>query len=95
MRFPYRFHCRATLLFLAGMPLGFLAADPPPRAQSAARVVDPDGTRRRLGLLPDYAAVAGIKDVKVAVLDSGFDGVDGRRPYLPASAVMHYGADFV
>jgi hypothetical protein len=87
----------ATLLLAAAVPLGLLAADPPPRAPSVARVVKPDDARRRLGLLPDYAAVPGVKNVKVAVLDSGFDGVDGKRPYLPASAVVveHYDADFV
>ncbi|WP_439624580.1 hypothetical protein [Gemmata sp.] len=76
---------------------------PPPQPQqpqlqsAAARVLNPDDARRRLGLLPSYAAVPGIKGVKVAVLDSGFDGVDGKRPYLPATAVVieHYGADFV
>lgn len=93
MRFPIR----AALLLAACVPLGLLAADPPPRPPSAARVVEPDGARRQLGLLPNYAAVPRIKDVKVAVLDSGFDGVDGKRPYLPASTVVveHYDADFV
>ena len=89
-------HLLPAALFIAAVPLGLVAADPP-RPPAAARVMNPDDARRRLGLLPDYAAVPGIKDVKVAVLDSGFDGVDGKRTYLPASAVVveHYGADFV
>ena len=89
-------HLLPSLLLAAVAPLG-LAGAQPPRPPAAARVMNPDDARRRLGLLPDYAAVPGIKDVKVAVLDSGFDGVDGKRPYLPAGAVVveHYDADFV
>jgi hypothetical protein len=69
-----------------------LRADDPPRVPSAARVVNPDDARRRLGLLPNYASVPGIRNVKVAVLDSGFEGFDGKRPYLPANTVVveHY-----
>src|SRR5690348_11617383 len=80
---------------LAALPCAVPAADPP--APGAARIVNPDDARRRLGLLPDYAAVPGIKNVRVAVLDSGFAGIDGKRPYLPADAVVveHYAADFV
>jgi hypothetical protein len=91
-----RSHFRATLLLAAVVPLGLVAAQPP-RPPAAARVMNPDDARRRLDLLPGYAAVPGIKNVKVAVLDSGFDGVDGKRPYLPSNAVVveHYGADFV
>ena len=60
-------------------------------------MLNPDDARRRLGLLPDYARVPGIRNVKVAVLDSGFEGFDGKRPYLPPTAVLveHYGPDFV
>ena len=88
---------RTTLLLTVAVPLGLPAADPRPRAPSAARVVNRDAARRQLGLLPYYPTVPGVKDVKVAVLDSGFDGVDGKRPYLPASAVVveHYDAEFV
>jgi hypothetical protein len=59
-----------------------------PRPIAVARVVKPDDARRKLGLLPSYAVAPGIKDIKVAVLDSGFDGLDGKRPYLPANAVV-------
>src|SRR5262249_27241110 len=43
-----------------------------------------------------YVDVAGIEDVKVAVLDYGFDGA-GTRPYLPAGTVIveHYDPAFV
>jgi hypothetical protein len=89
-------HLLPAGLLLAAVPFGLLAADPP-RPPAAARVMNPDDARRRLGLLPDYAAVPGIKNVKVAVLDSGFDGVDGKRPYLPPGTLVieHYGQDFV
>ena len=86
----------AVLALATAVPCALItAADPPP--PTVARVVGPDDARRRLGLLPAYAAVPGIKNVKVAVLDSGFDGIDGKRPYLPAGTVVveHYAADFV
>jgi hypothetical protein len=93
-------------LFTALLPVALVAADPvplplPPPAGAApaavGRVAKPDEARRRLGLLPDYASVPGIKNVKLAVLDSGFAGMDGKRPYLPADAVVieHYGPEFV
>jgi hypothetical protein len=84
------------LALLAVLPLGVVAADPPPPA-AVSRVVNPDDTRRRLGLLPDYADLPRLKDVRVAVLDSGFAGADGKRPYLPAGAVVveHYAKGFV
>jgi hypothetical protein len=54
-------------------------------------------TRQRLGLLPEYASVKGIEKLKIAVLDYGFEGVDGKRPYLPSNAVVveHYDPNFV
>jgi hypothetical protein len=69
------------------------SADPP----VVSRPANADETRRTLGLLPDYAAPVGLGTVTVAVLDTGFAGVDGKRPYLPANAtvVEHYPADFV
>lgn len=99
-----RLHLRAALLPLA-LAAPLVAADPEPvplplpapGASGVARVADADEARKRLGLLPDYALGAGIKNVKVAVLDSGFAGIDGKRPYLPADAVLveHYAPDFV
>jgi hypothetical protein len=53
--------------------------------------------RQRLGLLPEYRNVNGIENLKIAVLDYGFEGVDGKRPYLPSKTVVveHYHPDFV
>ncbi|MCI0703419.1 MAG: S8 family serine peptidase [Planctomycetia bacterium] len=85
---------RASLALVVVVPASMLiAADPP----AVARVSKPEEARRRLGLLPNYATVGGIKQVKVAVLDSGFAGVDGKRPYLPPDTVVieHYAPDFV
>lgn len=68
-----------------------------PRPPTAARVVNPDDTRRKLGLLPHYTTVPGLRTIKVAVLDAGFAGFDGKRPYLPANTVLveHYDPDAV
>src|SRR4051812_10182347 len=64
---------------------------------AAARVVDADAVRKRLGLVPEYLEFAGIESVKIAVLDYGFDGVGGGRAYLPDGTVVveHYDPDFV
>ncbi|MDB5310549.1 MAG: hypothetical protein JWO38_4751, partial [Gemmataceae bacterium] len=88
----------AGLLLLG---LSAVAADQlderPATPPAVARLVNADDVRRKLGLLPDYATLPGLKDVKVAVLDSGFAGVGGNRPYLPKNAVVveHYDRDFV
>mgnify|MGYP000906991940 CR=1 FL=1 len=62
-----------------------------------SRVANADQLRKRLGLLPDYAMVRRVEDLKVAVLDSGFEGIGPDRPYLPANAVVveHYDPAFV
>ena len=67
------------------------------RRASAARLTDAREVRQRLGLVPEYENFAGIEAVKIAVLDYGFDGVGGGRPYLPPDAVVveHYDPDFV
>lgn len=85
-----------ALLLGIGVARGQLD-DPVPRPATVSRVVNPDETRRALGLLPNYAATPGIRNVKIAVLDSGFDGFDGKRPYLPANTVLveHYDPAFV
>src|SRR5262249_41080096 len=64
---------------------------------SVSRLANPAETRKRLGLLPEYQSVKGIETLKIAVLDYGFDGVDGKRPYLPSNTVVveRYDADFV
>jgi hypothetical protein len=64
---------------------------------SAARLANAEEMRKKLGLVPAYEKVAGIEAVKVAVLDYGFEGLDGVRPYLPQNAALveHYDPDFV
>ncbi|MCE9560450.1 MAG: S8 family serine peptidase [Planctomycetes bacterium] len=84
MQFPIRPIACVVVALMCGLPI--VAEQPRPTV--VARVVKPDDARRKLGLLPNYAVVPGIKNIKVAVLDSGFDGVDGKRPYLPANAVV-------
>ncbi|MBX9626190.1 MAG: S8 family serine peptidase, partial [Gemmataceae bacterium] len=83
-----------TLVLLAGLLAVPALAAPP---AGVARPANADGVRRQIGLLPDYAAVPGLKNVTVAVLDSGFAGFDGKRPYLPGTAVLvdQYDRDFV
>lgn len=84
-----------TLPVLLAVSVVGVAADPPP--PSASRVSNADDARRKLGLSPHYLSPPRIGDVKIAVLDSGFDGIDGKRPYLPPSAVVveHYDPEFV
>jgi hypothetical protein len=86
-------------LACAGLAAAALAAsaDGPPRRPAAARIANAAAVRQQLGLSPAYDRVRGLDRVKVAVLDFGFDGFDGVRPYLPADtvAVEHYDPDFV
>ncbi len=91
---------RCFFLFsLVVLPEAAISAEPPEKRAPAAvaRPVEVDEIRRKLGLLPNYASVPRIKDVKVAVLDSGFAGVDGKRPYLPSNATVieHFDPKFV
>src|SRR5947207_7749317 len=96
-----RWNAPASLLALAACGLAGLAEPGEPdqsqRPPSAARLANAAEVRKRLGLATEYQNVAGIEAVKVAVLDYGFDGVDGVRPYLPKNAVLveHYDAEFV
>ena len=62
-----------------------------------ARPVNTDAVRRQIGLLPDYATPTRLRNLTVAVLDSGFAGFDGKRPYLPANTTLieHYDPEFV
>jgi hypothetical protein len=91
----------AAVACLAGAGLVAVAlaasADGPPHRPAAARLADAAAVRKQLGLSPAYQSVAGLDRVKVAVLDYGFDGVDGRRPYLPADTVVveHYDPELV
>ena len=85
-----------TSLGLLGVSL--LAGDPPVRPpQSVSRLANAFEVRQKLGLLADYTTVPGLKNVKVAILDSGFAGIDGKRAYLPNSAVLveHYDRDLI
>jgi Subtilase family len=92
---------RALWLILLLPALAVLqAGDKPavsPHLNSVARPVIPAEIKKQLGLLPEYENLREVERIKVAVLDYGFDGVDGTRPYLPASAVVveHYDPEFV
>jgi hypothetical protein len=75
-----------------------LTARTPARAQgSAARLANAEAVRKQLGLTSEYANVRRVEDLKIAVLDVGFEGVGPDRPYLPANAVVveDYDPEFV
>jgi hypothetical protein len=85
---------------LAALHAGDKPPAPPPgsaRLHSIARPTIPPDVRKQLGLGPEYEKVREVEQIKVAVLDYGFDGIDGVRPFLPANAVLveHYDPDFV
>ncbi|MBO0699373.1 MAG: S8 family serine peptidase, partial [Zavarzinella sp.] len=73
------------------------APAPAGRLYSVARPVDSSEVRKQLGLVPEYENLREVEQIKVAVLDYGFEGIDGVRPYLPANTVLveHYDPDFV
>jgi hypothetical protein len=85
----------AVLLVFAASALA--AQDPPAAPPAVSRPADMDAVRKRLGLSPWYNHVRVTDRVKVAVLDFGFEGVDGARPYLPPDTVVveHYDPEFV
>ena len=64
---------------------------------SVARPTVSSDVRKQLGLVPEYENLRDVERIKIAVLDYGFDGVDGTRPYLPANTVVveHYDPEFV
>ena len=73
------------------------AAAPPPgagRLYSVARLANPAEVRKQLGLAPEYENLPAVEQVKIAVLDYGFEGV---RPHVPAGTVVveHYDPEFV
>lgn len=72
-------------------------SEAPPRPLSSARLADAASVRKRLGLTPEYERVSGVEAMKIAVLDYGFDGMDGAHRYLPEGAVVveHYDPEFV
>lgn len=63
----------------------------------ASQLANAQAVRTRLGLASEYASVAGVDSIKIAVLDFGFDGVANGLPYLPANMVVveHYDREFV
>jgi hypothetical protein len=73
------------------------APAPPGPVVAVARLANPEEVRKQLGLTPEYRTVAGVEKVKVAILDYGFAGIDGIRPYLPPNTVVveHYDPEFV
>lgn len=73
-----------------------VAAEPPPRP-AAARPLPSDDLVKRLGLSAYLREVRTLPQIKVAVLDSGFTGMDGQRAYLPKTAVVveHYDPEWV
>jgi hypothetical protein len=64
---------------------------------SAAQMANVAAIRKRLGITPEYESVARLDAVKIAVLDYGFEGIGGDRPYLPKDAVVveHYDPEFI
>ncbi len=55
---------------------------------AVARLTNLDAMYKKLGITSEHLNQQGIDLVKIAVLDFGFDGLDGKRPYLPASTVI-------
>lgn len=93
---------RFLAILVALVPLVGLAAGQTPtgseaRPAVAARLADAEEMRRKLGLTSEYDRPAGMDRLKIAVLDFGFEGLDGKKPYLPASAVVveHYDPEFI
>jgi hypothetical protein len=89
---------RLLLLPLLLIPAAVLADDPlVDRPVVVAKLVNSTDIRKKLSLLPDYTVAPRIGNVKVAVLDAGFAGFDGKRPYLPANTVLveNYDREFV
>jgi hypothetical protein len=64
---------------------------------SAARLANAPEVRKRLGLAPEYQNVRGVENLKIAVLDYGFAGLETGRRYLPQNTVViqDYDAEFV
>lgn len=76
------------------------ATSPSPRQSpqaSASRLANAEEIRKQLGLTPAFDNLPAIETMKVAVLDYGFDGVNGPRRYLPEGTVIieHYDPEFV
>src|SRR5437764_459800 len=50
---------------------------------SGSRLANVEEVRKQLGLTPAYDNLPAIENIRVAVLDYGFEGVNGPRHYLP------------
>lgn len=79
--------------------IGLLATGPAAWGQQASvstRLTGGDQVRQRLGVSPAYDGV-NLANLKIAVLDYGFEGVGGPRRYLPENTVVveHYDPEFV
>src|SRR5689334_23830643 len=96
---------RLVWLIALVQALAALAADDKPpvppapagRLNSVARPVISAEIKKQLGLVPAYENLPEVERLKVAVLDYGFDGIDGVRPFLPPGTVLveHYDPEFV
>src|SRR5262249_2023918 len=64
---------------------------------AGSRLANVQEIRKQLGITPAYENLPGIDSIKIAVLDYGFDGINGPRSYLPADTVIveHYAPEFV
>lgn len=87
------------LSILIVLQAGMLHAQQPTPAgvTAVARLANIDLVHKKLGITNEFLNLPGIERVKIAVLDFGFDGVDGKRPYLPSSTVVieHYDKPFI
>ncbi|HEX3152716.1 MAG TPA: S8 family serine peptidase [Gemmataceae bacterium] len=96
--------CRVLWLILLVPAFALYAGDKPvpkpptsPLLNSVARPDISSEARQQLGLGSEYDNLPDVEKLKVAVLDYGFDGVDGIRSFLPANTVLveHYDPEFV
>jgi hypothetical protein len=62
-----------------------------------ARIADPFQVRKRLGVSPEYDSTTSLANVKIAILDFGFEGFDPARKQLPPETVVveHYPDEFI
>lgn len=88
---------RTTMLLSVVAITAFSMAAHGEAPPSVAHLANADEVRQRLGVLPEYRDLSGLRTLKVAVLDYGFDGMASGRPYLPRNTVVveRYDADLV
>jgi len=97
---PRRFLWLIPLVALATLHADEKQLGPTPasgRLNSVARPVISSDIKKELGLTSEYENLRDFERIKIAVLDYGFDGIDGTRAYLPAATVVveHYDPAFV